>query len=36
MAVGMNPGDVQNDAEGMQTMSDLGKNMAWLMNKLKA
>jgi multimeric flavodoxin WrbA len=36
MAVGMNPGDVQNDAEGMQTMVDLGKNMAWLMNKLKA
>jgi multimeric flavodoxin WrbA len=36
MAVGMNPGDVQNDAEGMQTMADLGKNMAWLMHKLKA
>jgi multimeric flavodoxin WrbA len=36
MAVGMNPGDVQKDAEGMQTMIDLGTNMAWLMKKLKA
>ena len=35
MAVGMNPGDVQKDAEGMQTMIDLGTNMAWLMKKLK-
>jgi multimeric flavodoxin WrbA len=36
MAMGMNPGDVQKDTEGMQTMVDLGKNMAWLMNKLNA
>jgi multimeric flavodoxin WrbA len=36
MAIGMNPGDVQKDNEGMQTMVDLGKNMAWLMNKLNA
>jgi multimeric flavodoxin WrbA len=36
MGVGMNPGDVANDAEGLQTMKDLGTNMAWLMKKLKA
>lgn len=36
MGMGMNPGDVQKDAEGMQTMADLGKNMAWLMKKLHA
>ncbi len=28
-------GDVENDEEGMKTMDDLGKNMAWLMKKLK-
>ncbi len=31
---GLNPGDVQNDAEGIQTMQNLGKNMAWLLKKL--
>jgi multimeric flavodoxin WrbA len=29
-------GDVASDEEGMQTMEDLGKNMAWLIKKLKA
>lgn len=29
-------GDVEGDEEGMQTMEDLGKNMAWLIKKLKA
>jgi multimeric flavodoxin WrbA len=36
MGIGMNPGDVQNDAEGIQTMTDLGKNFAWVLKKLKA
>ncbi|OPY91168.1 MAG: 2-amino-4-deoxychorismate dehydrogenase [Syntrophaceae bacterium PtaU1.Bin231] len=34
MGIGMNPGEVSNDAEGIQTMKDLGKNMAWLLKKL--
>jgi multimeric flavodoxin WrbA len=36
MGIGMNPGDVQKDAEGIQTMTDLGTNFAWVMKKLKA
>jgi multimeric flavodoxin WrbA len=36
MGIGMNPGDVQNDTEGIQTMTDLGKNFAWVLKKLKA
>lgn len=35
MGIGMNPGEVSQDAEGLQTMKDLGKNMAWLLKKLK-
>lgn len=31
---GLNPGDVEKDDEGIKTMSDLGRNMAWLMKKL--
>jgi hypothetical protein len=34
LAIGMHPGDVLKDEEGMQTMSNLGKNMAWLLKKL--
>lgn len=34
MGVGKEPGDVRNDAEGMQIMQTLGENMAWLLNKL--
>ena len=34
-AFGGIPGDVLNDAEGMNTMRTLGENMAWLMKKLK-
>lgn len=30
---GFDPGDVAKDAEGIQTMTDLGENMAWLLNK---
>jgi multimeric flavodoxin WrbA len=32
---GNKKGDVLNDKEGMKTMEDLGKNMAWLIKKLK-
>ncbi len=35
VAIGRNPGDVEKDEEGMQTMETLGQNMAWLMKKLK-
>ena len=34
LAVGRDPGDVLKDDEGMQTMRDLGRNMAWLLKKL--
>jgi multimeric flavodoxin WrbA len=32
---GMHPGDVLKDAEGIETMKTLGKNMAWLLKKLQ-
>ncbi len=32
---GRKKGDVENDEEGMKTMDDLGKNMAWLIKKLE-
>ncbi|MCK4870976.1 MAG: flavodoxin family protein [Gammaproteobacteria bacterium] len=35
MGIGRSPGDVQNDQEGIDTMTDLGKNMAWLLKKIK-
>ena len=35
VGVGRKKGDVKNDEEGMQTMETLGKNMAWLIKKLK-
>ena len=31
---GLEPGDVEKDEEGMQTMDNLGKNMAWVLQKL--
>ena len=31
---GRNIGDVQDDAEGVETMTDLGENMAWVLGKL--
>jgi multimeric flavodoxin WrbA len=31
---GSQPGDVNNDVEGIGTMNVLGQNMAWLMNKI--
>ena len=34
VGIGLNKGDVEKDEEGMQTMEDLGRNMAWLIKKL--
>jgi multimeric flavodoxin WrbA len=34
LAIGRDPGDVQNDEEGLRTMTNLGKNMAWLLKKI--
>lgn len=35
MGIGRNIGEVENDSEGMQTMSILGQNMAWLLKKTR-
>lgn len=34
IGIGMNPGDVEKDQEGVDTMKTLGVNMAWLLKKL--
>ena len=34
MGIGKQPGEVRNDTEGIQTMQNLGKNMAWLLKKI--
>ncbi len=34
MGVGLKPGDVKDDKEGMETMRILGENMAWLLKKI--
>ena len=36
MVHGMLPGEAAQDAEGLQTMRTLGKNMAWMLKNLKA
>ncbi len=36
MGIGLHAGDVQDDAEGIDTMRNLGTNMAWLLKKLHA
>jgi multimeric flavodoxin WrbA len=36
IGIGHSVGEVQNDAEGLATMTALGKNMAWLLKKLRA
>ena len=36
IGIGNKKGEVENDEEGMKTMEDLGKNMAWLIKKLKS
>lgn len=33
---GLRPGEVQEDSEGLETMRNLGGNMAWLLEKLGA
>jgi multimeric flavodoxin WrbA len=35
LGMGLNPGEVDSDMEGRRTMEDLGKNMAWLLQKIK-
>jgi multimeric flavodoxin WrbA len=34
MGIGMMPGEVEKDEEGLQTMQVLGQNMAWVLKKL--
>jgi multimeric flavodoxin WrbA len=36
LAIGRQPGEVNSDLEGVQTMRNLGKNMAWLLKKIKS
>jgi len=36
MGIGLEKGDVEHDAEGIQTMSILGRNMAWLLKKIQS
>ncbi len=34
LGIGRQPGEVADDSEGMQTMVNLGRNMAWLLKKI--
>jgi multimeric flavodoxin WrbA len=34
LGIGLQPGDVRNDEEGLRTMTQLGENMAWALEKL--
>ena len=36
IGIGRQPGEVNSDTEGVQTMKNLGKNMAWLMKKINS
>ncbi|MBU4263345.1 MAG: flavodoxin family protein [Proteobacteria bacterium] len=36
IGIGRDPGEVLNDQEGIKTMQDLGRNMAWLMKKINS
>ena len=36
VGIGRNPGEVREDVEGIRTMENLGKNMAWLLKKIHA
>ena len=36
MGIGLDKNDVDNDEEGIQTMKNLGSNMAWLLKKINA
>lgn len=35
IGIGREPGDVENDAEGIATMKVLGRNMAWLLKRIR-
>jgi multimeric flavodoxin WrbA len=35
VGIGRQPGEVMNDAEGLETMKTLGRNMAWLLKKIE-
>lgn len=35
IGIGMDPGDAAGDAEGVQTMKNLGANMAWLLERIR-
>lgn len=35
LGIGHDPGDIKNDAEGIQTFENLGKNMAYVLKKLQ-
>ncbi len=35
IGIGLEPGDVERDEEGIRTMRILGQNMAWLLKKIK-
>lgn len=34
IGIGREPGEVEKDEEGIKTMHDLGRNMAWLLKKI--
>ncbi|QSZ67030.1 flavodoxin family protein [Methanofollis aquaemaris] len=36
LGLGLGPGEVEEDAEGLETMQILGQNMAWLLKKIHA
>ena len=36
IGIGREPGEVEKDEEGIQTMKVLGRNMAWLLKRIKA
>jgi multimeric flavodoxin WrbA len=35
IGIGLGKGEVEKDDEGLKTMDDLGKNMAWILKKMK-
>jgi multimeric flavodoxin WrbA len=35
IAIGREKGEVEKDAEGIQTMKTLGQNMAWVLKKIQ-
>jgi multimeric flavodoxin WrbA len=36
IGIGREPGEVEKDTEGVQIMKTLGRNMAWLMKKIRS